>query len=100
MWDFVPLLMPSRAFLDRVGEKVGGRVDQFGVKVINAILPGGHWTTRHNSIEHELAALHCASTPDCLQSASHMASLGTSSLSRQFTDCRGSSFRFSDQTLG
>ena len=52
------LAMPSRVCLDRVGEKVGGsRVDQFGIKVINATLPGGHWTTRHNTIEHELAAL-------------------------------------------
>ena len=29
----------------------------FGVKVINANIPGGHWTQRHNTIEHELASI-------------------------------------------
>jgi hypothetical protein len=44
--------------MDKVGEKVGGsNVDKFGVAVINANLPGGHWITRHNSIEQELASL-------------------------------------------
>ena len=52
------LAMPSLVCRDRVGEKVGrSRVDSFGLKIINANVPGGHWTTRHNAIEHELASL-------------------------------------------
>ena len=52
------LAMPSLVCRDRVGEMVGrSRVDPFGVKVINAAIPGGHWTQRHNAIEHELASL-------------------------------------------
>ena len=44
------LSLPSRVCADRIGEKVGGsRADQHGVKVINANLPGGHWTARHNT---------------------------------------------------
>ena len=45
------LAMPSPACQDRVGEKIGrSRVDAFGVKVVNANIPGGHWTQRHNAI--------------------------------------------------
>ena len=52
------LAMPSLVCRDRAGELVGrSRVDPFGVKVINAAIPGGHWTQRHNAIEHELAPL-------------------------------------------
>ena len=34
-------------------------MDQYGERVILENLPGGHWTTRHNSMEQELASL-CA----------------------------------------
>ena len=56
----VQLCLPSRVCIDRIGEKVGAsRVDQYGERVILENPPGGHWTTRHNSMEQELASL-CA----------------------------------------
>ena len=54
------LALPSRACMDRLGEKVGhSRVDRFGERIILEQLPGGHWTRRHDAMEQEVASL-CA----------------------------------------
>jgi hypothetical protein len=54
------LSLPSRVCKDRLGERVGAsQVDRYGEKVILANLPGGHWTSRHNAMEQEIASL-CA----------------------------------------
>lgn len=54
------LCLPSRACMDRLGEKVGGsRVGRIRERVICSNLPGGRFTERHNAMKQEIASI-CA----------------------------------------